>query len=411
MLELLTGCLQEGQSGDRSLGDIVERYEDEPDSLKDQDVDPMVENGFDDVIDRLSNLSMKCISSRPKSRPTTATLIDELASTLAVMEGRESSSDSVLIPGSDVPSSKCCLCARSMQLGIFCSSVDHHFVDNNCLEEHVVKHVTNHQEAPVPCPIKGCENKHFDMDTLYGKISSSSFKLLQRVQQRNVGDNVQILALLREIAGGIKKIELQLLRHTAALAKLSAGIVSTCPRLIWIVPSDGADKNWRNWIPRTNKRKVKLDFICQHSFTAVAPALDIEVTRDWVKRIAPALKVCIFLLKAAIGAGKLAGLLPFPIASEGVNIQIDIFDDFVGDLLESEMLQDLISIGEDLTEGSSIDNVREDRATQVVGQAFKVLEEKANKDKRVGCKAAVKAVLDQSGNQIYVKRKYAQLYS
>jgi serine/threonine protein kinase len=103
MLELLTGCLQEGQSGDRSLGDIVERYEDEPDSLKDQDVDPMVENGFDDVIDRLSNLSMKCISSRPKSRPTTATLIDELVSTLAIMKGRESSSDSVLMPGSDVP--------------------------------------------------------------------------------------------------------------------------------------------------------------------------------------------------------------------------------------------------------------------------------------------------------------------
>ena len=104
MLELLTGCLQEGQSGDRTLGDLVERYKEQPpDSLKDQDIDPVAGNGFDDVIDRLSNLSMKCISSRPKSRPTTATLIDELVSTLAIMKGRESSSDSVLMPGSDVP--------------------------------------------------------------------------------------------------------------------------------------------------------------------------------------------------------------------------------------------------------------------------------------------------------------------
>ena len=187
MLELLTGCLQEGQSGDRTLGDLVERYKEQPpDSLKDQDIDPVAGNGFDDVIDRLSNLSMKCISSRPKSRPTTATLIDELVSTLAIMKGRESSSDSVLMPGTDVPSSQCCLCARSIQLGIFCSSVNRHFVDNNCLEEHVVKHIFSHQEAPVPCPIEGCESKHFDLDTLYGKISSSTFKLLQRVQQGNV---------------------------------------------------------------------------------------------------------------------------------------------------------------------------------------------------------------------------------
>jgi len=133
MLELMTGCLQEGQSGDRSLGDIVERYEEKPELLKEQDVDPIVGNGFDDVIDRLSSLSIKCISFKPKDRPTTAALIDELASTLAVMEGRESSNDSTLIPGSDTPSSKCCLCARSMQLGIFCSSVDRHFVDYNCL--------------------------------------------------------------------------------------------------------------------------------------------------------------------------------------------------------------------------------------------------------------------------------------
>jgi hypothetical protein len=91
MLELLTGCLQDGQSGDHDLGDLVERYEDEPDSLK-PEIDPVVENGFDDVIDRLSGLSLQCVRFKPKLRPTTATLIEELASTLAVMEGRESSS-------------------------------------------------------------------------------------------------------------------------------------------------------------------------------------------------------------------------------------------------------------------------------------------------------------------------------
>jgi serine/threonine protein kinase len=417
MLELITGCLQEGQSGDRTLGDLVERYEEEPDSLKDQDVDPVVGNGFYDVIDRLSSLSKQCVSFKPKDRPTTATLIDELASTLAVMEGRESSNDSVFMPGSDVPSSKCCLCARSMQLGIFCSSVDRHFVDHNCLEEHVVKHILSRLEAPVPCPIEGCESKHFRMDTLYGKISSSTFKLLERVQQGNLGDTDQILALLRKIAGevsniaaGVKKMQLQLRRHTAALAKLSTHTVSTCPALFLVVPSNGADKNWRNCIPHIGKKKVKIYFICQHSFKAVSPALDIEVTRKWVKSIAPALKICIFLLKAAICAGKIVGGLPIPMLD--VNIHIDTFDEFVGDFLESAMLQDLIRIGEDVAEGSILDEVWEGRATQVVGEAFKILADMANEDKHAGWRVSMEKVLDQTGsNHIYVKREYAQDYA
>ena len=199
MLELITGCLQNGQSGDHTLGDFSERYEDELDYLKDRDVDRVVGNGFHDVIDGLSSLSIKCIKHRPKDHPTTATLIDELASALAVMEGRESSDDSMPIPGPDTPSRQCCLCARSMRLGILCSS-GCHFVDHNCLEEHVLEHAQNHLGASISCPIEGCEKNHFDMDILDGKISSSAFKLLQRVQQENLGDNVDLLALLRQMA-------------------------------------------------------------------------------------------------------------------------------------------------------------------------------------------------------------------
>jgi hypothetical protein len=73
----------EGQSGDRTFGDIVERYEEEPDYLKDRDVGPVVGNGFDDVIDRLSSLSRQGISFKLKDGPTTATLID------AYLDGRD----------------------------------------------------------------------------------------------------------------------------------------------------------------------------------------------------------------------------------------------------------------------------------------------------------------------------------
>ena len=96
MLELLTGCLQEGQSGDRTLGDLVERYKEQPpDSLKDQDIDPVAGNGFDDVIDRLSSLSMQCVSFKPKDHPTTATLIDELVACIPFIISRNSCDSSI----------------------------------------------------------------------------------------------------------------------------------------------------------------------------------------------------------------------------------------------------------------------------------------------------------------------------
>jgi hypothetical protein len=409
MLELITGCLQVGQSGDRSYGDLVDRYEEEPSSLKDTDVDPKVGNQLDEVVDQLTTLALKCVQPKPRNRPSTEAIINDLASVLAVMEGRQFDSQPVPVAALEVPMKQCCLCARSMQVGITCS--DEHFVDHECLEEHVVKHLTTHLGSPVPCPIGGCGSGHLAATELYGKISISAFNLMSMVQQSNnqIGGK-EVITLLREIAAGVQNMEGQLVRHTAALARLGAGNTSSCPRLIWVIHSKG---NRQNFVPRVGKKGVKLYFICQHSFSAVSPALEFDVTRDWVKTIAPALKVSAFLLKAAIAVGKLVGGLPFPDPLANITFQVDAFDDYASDMLDgaSETLQELIELDKSIADNSVLDGVGNHRIAEVVGNAYHILEEKANKDKHSGWQASMTAVLDKSGTQIYVKREYANSYA
>jgi len=177
MLELITGCLQEGLSRDRSsFGDLVERYEDEPCRLKNTDVDPSVGHAWDEVIDPLTTLALACVQTKPRDRPSADRIIKELASILAVMEGRENDSQPVPVAAAETPTKNCCLCAQPMKVGVTCS--EDHFVDHTCLEEHVVKHVTTHLGEPVPCPIVGCTSNPFSATELYGKISIAAYNAM-----------------------------------------------------------------------------------------------------------------------------------------------------------------------------------------------------------------------------------------
>lgn len=127
------------------------------------------------IIDQLSSLALKCVEYWPDKRPSTEDIIEELASVLAIMEGRRQGDAQPNPWGSGSSSKKCCLCARRMQDGGTCS--EGHFFDVTCLEGCQASDDLPIQAPVVPCPIGGCVS--FADPDLYGKISISTFCLMQ----------------------------------------------------------------------------------------------------------------------------------------------------------------------------------------------------------------------------------------
>ena len=209
-------------------------------------------------------------------------------------------------------------------------------------------------------------------------------------------------------------MEGQLIRHTRALGMLGTGRTMPCPQLVWIIPAEGRSANGRRWFARVNgaiKKKIKMYFVCQHSYTVVEPALDFEVRHDWVKKAAPALKMSLFLLRAAFEAGKLAAGLPFPVAALAICDQLDAFNDFVNDVIDSEECEALEGISEALNEDHVLDQVQQERLTRITGSAYATLAEKATKDKRSAWMTKMTPVLDETGGEMrYIKNEYVADY-
>jgi hypothetical protein len=105
----------------------------------------------------------------------------------------------------------------------------------------------------------------------------------------------------------------------SSLAKLEAKAIHPIPRLFVIVPRQ-AGEGLQNWLSSMTAQHLHLYFVCAHSHQAVSEPIKLKVTKDWVKKVAPAL---VFSLKILSLAGKsVSGLFP---DSEGL----------VGNLLDS----------------------------------------------------------------------------
>ena len=434
MIELITGCLQNGQSGaDRTLGDFLDRYEEEPAKLRSKDVDSMAGESWDLVLDDLCELALKCTSEKRNERPSTKSLMESLTSFLARMQGRHNTIGHGEHPGNPPPSGvmQCCaLCGCPSKLGTLCS--EGHFMDPNCMEEHVVKCLMNHkqQNLDVCCPIDGCSCRSLQVDKLYGVVSPSTFVLLLELRKgkdsrldqvvammnnlsiRNAGSqDVEILKVMCQLA---EKVTIMGNRVMQGLAMVGTGRTMPCPRLVWITPCTAGSTNGGGWFPRTFLQKdIKVWFICEHSFTAVHPPLEFTAKRDWIKKVAPALKVCAILLRFALLAGKLAVGLPFPVPMGGdIEVQLDSFDQFVEDVLgDRDLAEELNVLGETHAEGHCLDDARRHRISEITGSAYQVLAEKATKDKRAEWMAVMTPVLDSKGSSVrYVKNEYLKDY-
>ena len=139
--------------------------------------------------------------------------------------------------------------------------------------------------------------------------------------------------------------------------------------------------------------------------------MDFEVRRDWVKKAAPVLKMSLFLLQAALGAGKLVTGLPFPVAALAICDQLDAFSDFVNDVIDSEECKALEGISENLKKGHPLDKHQRNKLATFTGSAYATLAEKATKDKRSAWMTKMTPVLDETGGEMrYIKNEYVADY-
>jgi len=134
------------------------------------------------------------------------------------------------------------------------------------------------------------------------------------------------------------------------------------------------------------------------------------------------LKLSVLLLRAALAAGRLDVGLPFPNRIEGLDFQLGVFDQFIGDMLDDEWRERISKrfekasekdISNDGGDDGLLNGASSGDLTEVVGDAYAVLEEKANKDKYSAWKDNIESVLDKkSGSRslIYVMKKYADQY-
>ena len=120
----------------------------------------------------------------------------------------------------------------------------------------------------------------------------------------------------------------------------------------------------------------------------------------------------VFLLKAAIGAGKLVSGFPFPDLIGAVNIQVNALNDFVNDMLDSGVREELEPIQKSLQQPEFLDSIPLETFNRVVGSAYKELAKKSKKDKRAGWKTKLTEMLDHSGKElICVSNEYGHEYA
>ncbi|KAL7565906.1 hypothetical protein ACA910_021491 [Epithemia clementina (nom. ined.)] len=116
-----------------------------------------------------------------------------------------------------------------------------------------------------------------------------------------------------EIAEQQNKI-LELLSETIlpSLSRLEAKAIHPIPRLFIIVPRrrdshTNIFKTSKRWLLGRVQQRLHLHFVCAHSAEPVGPPIKLAVTREWVRKVAPALVLSLRVL-SLVSATVISGL-------------------------------------------------------------------------------------------------------
>lgn len=172
-------------------------------------------------------------------------------------------------------------------------------------------------------------------------------------------------------------------RSLAALSLLAANQFRKCPNLVfWMTPISVEKKDWRNpkkWIKKTVTQNYSVVFVCAHSRERGHDPFEIDVPRAWIAKIAPWLKLCLLVMKTIVNSQG----LPFPIPDLPFLEQFARMTTFLESMVEEgakAVLQRCETLLENRT--MTIDTLQDGEMQTLAGDAFKWIEEKAQKEKR-----------------------------
>ncbi len=413
MIELITGRLQIGQSSSRgsSCGGInfYELYVEDGACGCDilvEDADPLADWDID-LLNALCELAVQSISKDRKNRPSTLQLIARLGElNLAMETGQCPCSLNVDDENDHAPSCTCC--NRNMKLHVTCR--ESHVICNQCMNAHMEGLFGC---GDIPCPILGCESAPFTRFQLYGKVSS----FLYEIHMRETNLNVELIRLNKKVDTSIQfqqdaaatmtatlcRITDVVERGHKALAFLSEKGDFKCPRIVWLV-ADNENKASGpvSWISSLVMMKVKLYFVCQYSFTLVAPPLHLEVPRKWVALIAPAFKVTLIVLCALSHGASAPFTIPF-LGGEAPK-KLNEASNFIDAFLDAGAKNALDDAGRSCLDG----NFEIDRSSvkELVGPAYDLIARKANEPRKSYWKDLIRPTLNAEGTTIWVKKEF-----
>ncbi len=438
LAELITGCLQCSQSRDgKNFGDFFRRYILDENDDKVVDGWKLLKKDSDFTVDwdkksleLACQVAMKCMASNPTSRITIQDLVHELSQILEVDFASKNKSGPMptnLVQPHPQPQphpttgiGRCILCNRTGVDTLRC--IQNHYTCIECMEDNILNQPGT-TGTGMRC-ICGCPP--FSDDDIFGKVSPTYYNFY--VDQKGLGEKIDML-LHKLIKIGVKvdklfdnmnlvlsslnQIKSSLHRALGAMAYLATHKVQECPTLVWMVPASpkgkagGTGNSWAKWAnpKKLVKRRYHLYFVCQHTFTAVEPPIEIYITRDWVIRVAPVLKLGLMVLQKALNSFG----LPFPIPDIPVLHQLSINEEFVKSCMD-QATERLLSDLETAVGGNVISHTECKQILPLTGDAYEAIAEQAHLNSQWR-KSMSPVMSHQFSSLIWVKKEHEGFYA
>ncbi|KAI2491606.1 serine/threonine kinase [Fragilaria crotonensis] len=322
----------------------------------------------------------------------------------------------------------------------YCEICHNYRSDIKCSKGHalcttcIVDKLCDENGCQLVCLIQDCPSKIHDKD-LYGRIPVETYKryVEQRADQTKlqtkldeclrqlylVRSDIYVVhvgvehsnELLQKQQHMLQRLAKGLDRSLAALALLSANQFMDCPKLVFMKPLVFDEKFLKDpmgWSKDKMLQKYSVVFICARSGEEGHEPFEIEVPRGWIVKVAPWLKVCLWVIKKVVDAYG----VPLPIPPIAILDQCEKMAGFLDSMIDEaagavlDNFQTFLE-NDDTTPFEACDEMQE-----LTGDAYKLIAEKAKKVKRrhLWMPPKMVPVLNKDGAPIWVKGEYAKHY-
>lgn len=435
LVELFTGCLQLTETNGQKT-DLYDLYSlDEEEQDLEGDVDELAGEWDVDARQQFASMAVGCIARKPKPRPK----IDHIVSTLRELAREHcklstseqalerceallrSKKPSDLKDNPDVVVRSCPECMLGQLPCVTCHSTsEQHAVCLMCFQRHVERHVG---DIHVKCSVKGCDSACFtDEEVLsYTDFNVYAHHVNIRHQRKQHEELLAKLGRLQidvgEIDSKVDQVADKVVRSMSVLSSLAGGVKSPCPKLAILVPRS---RSLQNWMKNPGKKSINLYFICGHSFTVVEPPIILHVTNSWIRKAAPFLKGCIFVLQVAVVSLKLGTGLSIPLPHAGLigaSKQLVMLDEVLNEALGADVLATLDEARSLLETSKGLDSMdvaglksRNPVVKELLGKAYQVIAQEANKLENFEWKNSMTPVLSKEGGIVWVKKEFSESF-